>query len=63
MEKGIKLSFHNLGSLGKANNTAKMQNNLMPAKSFRCDLNIQSGQKAPNITTIAKFQATEIFLF
>ena len=35
----------------------------MPAKSFRCDLNIQSGQKAPNITTIAKFQATEIFLF
>lgn len=24
MEKGIKLSFHNLGSLGKANNTAKM---------------------------------------
>ena len=63
MEKGIKLSFHNLGSLGKANNTAKMQNNLMPAKSFRCDLKIQSGQKAPNITTIAKFQATEIFFF
>lgn len=24
MEKGIKLSFHNLGSLGKENNTAKM---------------------------------------
>lgn len=24
MEKGIKLSFHNLGSLGRVNNTAKM---------------------------------------
>lgn len=35
----------------------------MPAKSFRCDLKIQSRQKAPNITTIAKLQATEIFFF
>lgn len=35
----------------------------MPAKSFRCDLKIQSRQKAPNITATAKLQATEIFFF
>lgn len=63
MEKGIKLSFLNLGSLGKANNAVKMQNNLTPANSVE-NLDwvkiYMSRQKVQNMTEVANFQATEI---
>lgn len=66
VEKGIKLSFLNLRRLGKANNAAKMQNDLTSANSVENLDGIKkhiSRQKVPNITEIANFQAAEILLY